>query len=178
MFPKEIVDAFTLLMATYWQFLSKDWPVLEKTKYHRSEVKPVKDIQHVKTYVLEHLGYIPVFFFLVELFANQEYPGPYSNVDKGLLIIYQLLTGCSIAHMARFIPSSSYHAIYNAFYTKYGEELNTCLDYCLRKMFSSTKLRIMCALHRNPEDFKHVTLMIDGHDSRATYINGGYLIII
>jgi hypothetical protein len=171
MFPKEIVDAFTLLMATYWQFLSKDWPVLEKTKYHRSEVKPVKDIQHVKTYVLEHLGYIPVFFFLVELFANQEYPGPYSNVDKGLLIIYQLLTGCSIAHMARFIPSSSYHAIYNAFYTKYGEELNTCLDYCLRKMFSSTKLRIMCALHRNPEDFKHVTLMIDGHDSRATYIN-------
>jgi hypothetical protein len=29
----------------------------------------------------------------------------------------------------------------------------------------------MCAVHFNPEDFKHVTLMIDGHDSRATYLN-------
>jgi hypothetical protein len=26
-------------------------------------------------------------------------------------------------------------------------------------------------MNNNPEDFKHVTLMIDGHDSRATYIN-------
>ncbi|KAG0167133.1 hypothetical protein DFQ28_000886 [Apophysomyces sp. BC1034] len=29
----------------------------------------------------------------------------------------------------------------------------------------------MCAVHFNPEDFKHITMMINGHDSRATYIN-------
>lgn len=171
MFPKEVLEAFTLLMATYWQFLYMDWPVVQKVKYHRSEIKPVKDIQYVKSYVLERLGYIPVFFFLVELFAQQEYPGPYSNVEKGLLVLYQLLTGCSIAQMARFIPQSSYHAIYQAFYVKYGDKLNSTLDTCLQKMFSSAKIRIMCAVHFNPEDFKHVTMMIDGHDSRATYIN-------
>src|SRR3972149_6693042 len=116
MFPQETTDSFLNIMATYWQFLSSTWPVLVKTKYHRTETKEVKDIQYVKTYVLEHLGYIPVFFFLVEVFGKDEYPGPYRGVEKGLLVLYQLLTGCSIAHMARFIPASSYHAIYHAFY--------------------------------------------------------------
>lgn len=173
MLPPDVQAAFTLIMNMYWKFLSVGWPVLEKNKYHRTDTKEVKDIGYVKTTVLQRLGYIPVFFFLVEFFAKDEYPGPYRGVDKGLLVLYQLLTGVSIAQMARFIPSSSYHAISNAFYVKHGEKLNSMLDKCLATMFSSTKGRIICARHNNPEGFKHVTLMLDGHDSRATYINGG-----
>lgn len=75
MFPSQIQAAFTFIMTAYWQFLTADWPVLVKPKYHRTETKEVKDIQHVKPYVLEHLGYIPVFFFLVELVGKDEYPG-------------------------------------------------------------------------------------------------------
>ncbi|KAI7873436.1 hypothetical protein K492DRAFT_111394, partial [Lichtheimia hyalospora FSU 10163] len=43
--------------------------------------------------------YIPVFFFLVVVFGCDNYPGPYRHVDKGLLILYHLLSGCSIAEM-------------------------------------------------------------------------------
>jgi hypothetical protein len=38
-------------------------------------------------------------------------------------------------------------------------------------MFSSPKLRIYSALKRNPKQFKHVTLIIDGHDSKINYVN-------
>ncbi|KAI9468860.1 MAG: hypothetical protein EXX96DRAFT_376647 [Benjaminiella poitrasii] len=142
MYPDEIREAFTFIMTAYWHFLTSDWPVVNKSKYHRTDTKEVKDIQHVKSHVLEHLGYIPVFFFLVKLFGKDEYPGPYRGVEKGLLVLYQLLTGVSIAHMARFIPSSSYHAIYNTFYVKHGDRLSRILDQCLATMFSSAKVRI------------------------------------
>lgn len=171
MFTPEIVAAFTALMVVYWQFLSDDWPVITKTKYHRTEVKEVKEIQYIKSFVFQRLGTIPVFFSLVVLFGQNEYPGPYRGVDKGLLILYQLLTGSSIAQMARFIPSSSFHVLYQSFYVKHGKNLERILDECMRTMFSNAKIRIMYAVHFNPEDFKHVTMMIDGHDSRATYIN-------
>ncbi|CDH58940.1 predicted protein [Lichtheimia corymbifera JMRC:FSU:9682] len=38
-------------------------------------------------------------------------------------------------------------------------------------MFSSTKARVLCAMVNNPERFKHVTMFIDGHDTRASYLN-------
>ena len=38
-------------------------------------------------------------------------------------------------------------------------------------MFSSPKLRIYSALKRNPKQFKHVTLIIDGHDSKINYVD-------
>ncbi|KAI1287725.1 hypothetical protein EDD11_010306 [Mortierella claussenii] len=39
-------------------------------------------------------------------------------------------------------------------------------------MFSIPKIRIRSANWRNPPLFKHITLMLDGHDSRATYGEG------
>jgi hypothetical protein len=51
------------------------------------------------------------------------------------------------------------------------EWLDGKLDECLAKMFSNINIRVVCAKHMNPKDFKHVTMMLDGHDSRATYMN-------
>jgi hypothetical protein len=148
-----------------------DWPVVENKIHHRSEIKEIAGIEIVKNYVLEHLGYIPVYFFLSVLFSYREYPGPYRGVEKGLLILYHLLTGASMAQMGQFIPKSSFNAIYNTFYVKQLDWLNKELDSCLAEMFSNAKIRVMCAKEMNPNEFKHVTMMIDGHDSRATYIN-------
>src|SRR5438445_35640 len=39
----------------------------------------------------------------------------------------------------------------------------------LMVMFSTPKLRVRSAHHFNPAQFKTVTLMIDGHDTRASY---------
>lgn len=38
-------------------------------------------------------------------------------------------------------------------------------------MFSNIKIRIQTAIINNPPLFKHITLYLDGHDTRATYIN-------
>ena len=61
MFPPEIIAEFQLLMQLQWQFLGYSWPSVTKTKYHRSEIKEVNEISFIKSYVLERLGYIPVF---------------------------------------------------------------------------------------------------------------------
>lgn len=151
--------------------MNEDWPVVENKMNHRSETKGIVGIEIVKNYVLEHLGYMPVYFFLTVLFSKREYPGPYRGVEKGLLVLYQLLTGVSMDQMGQFIPKSSFNAIYKVFYKKQLEWLNDALDDCLAKMFSNTKIRVMLAREMNPNEFKHVTMLIDGHDSRATYIN-------
>ena len=76
-----------------------------------------------------------------------------------------------MAEMRRFIPKSSFNSLYNAFYSKQLDWLDGKLDNSLEKMFSNVKIRVVCAKHMNPKDFKYVTIMLDGHDSRATYIN-------
>ena len=45
------------------------------------------------------------------------------------------------------------------------------VDEFLSKMFSSPKLRIYSALKRNSKQFKHATLIIDGHDSKINYVD-------
>lgn len=170
MYCEQAVQLFQLLVSTYWAFLQRDWPTVER-KGHRSELKSIPNIEVVKNYVLEHLGFIPVYFFLVVVFGNKDFPGPYRGVEKGLLILYHLLTGASMAQMGQFIPKSSFTALYSAFYSKQLERLDKTLDECFAKMFSNVKLRVVCAKNINPEEFKHVTIMIDGHDSRATYMN-------
>jgi len=162
---------FQELIRNYWTFLHNDWPVVEKEKHHRSEIKEVNEIEIIRNYVLEHLGYIPVYFFLSVLFSNKDYPGPYRGIEKGLLILYHLLTGVSLAQMGRFIPKSSFTSIYSTFYSKQLNRLDSILDDCLSKMFSNVKIRVISAKENNPEEFKHITMMIDGHDSRATYLN-------
>ncbi|KAI9466542.1 hypothetical protein BX667DRAFT_523863 [Coemansia mojavensis] len=146
--------------------------VLPLKKYHRSEVKKIREIEHVKSTLYETLGTIPVFFFLNELFSAEHYPGPYCNVEKGLVVLYQLVQGYSINEMERFMPRSSFHDIHKAFYVKGGNVLDKKISSMLLTMFSTDKLRVASASLNNPENFKHITLMVDGHDSRALH-NGG-----
>ena len=168
---EELRQLYQYLVRIYWTFLHDDWPVVEREKHHRSDIKGIVGIEIVKNHVLEHLGYIPVYFFLTVLFSNKDYPGPYRGVEKGLLILYHLLTGASMVQMGQFIPKSSFNSIYRDFYAKQLGWLNKKLDHCLAVMFSNVKIRVMYAKEMNPNEFKHVTMMIDGHDSRATYIN-------
>lgn len=167
----DLVQLFQYLISTYWTFLRADWPIVKREKHHRSEVKDIIGIEMIRNYVLERLGYIPVYFFLSIMFSSKDHPGPYRGVEKGLLILYHLLTGVSTIQMGQYIPKTSFHDIYRSFYVKQLEWLDNILDTCLATMFSNVKLRVMRAKILNPDEFKHVTLMIDGHDSRATYMN-------
>ncbi|ORX63347.1 hypothetical protein DL89DRAFT_263571 [Linderina pennispora] len=154
---------FHKLYTNKWKFLNDDWVILKPTKYHRSEVHEVREIKHIKDTLLKHLGMIPVFFFLNVLFGCTHYPCPYRSVEKGLLILYQLVEGLSINEMERFIPRSSYQAIHNMFYISEMKDLNKKLTYYLQTMFSTPELRVFAAKIQNPQGFKHVTLMLGGH---------------
>ena len=167
------IDAdFKKLVKKYWGFLEKPWPVIEHTKHHRSEEKMVNNIGQVKKIILEKLGIIPVFFFLIVLFGTRDYVSPYRNVEKGLLILYHLIKGLSLSDMKEFIPSSSFNVIYHDFYTKNYEVLNQQISWMLENMFSNIGIRIK-STSTNPSGFKHVTLLLDGHDTRGISVNQG-----
>ncbi|SAM04094.1 hypothetical protein [Absidia glauca] len=99
----ELAFQFQELINKQWSFVDSDWPTITKSKYHRTTLKEIPSIGMVKEKVLQRLGVIPVFFFLVVLFGTQDYSGPYRNVEKGLLLLYHLLTGCSMADMEQAI---------------------------------------------------------------------------
>ncbi|KAF8922904.1 hypothetical protein BGZ58_003601, partial [Dissophora ornata] len=157
------------LIAAQWGFLRKDWPVLKRSRFHRTEIKEVRDMRKVKDFVHQRLGTIPVFFFLAVVFGKRAYPGPYRNVEKGLLILYMLLKGLAISDMGEFMPKSSFHDVFKDFFARDQHVLDAQLTACLDCMCSSVRLRLLTARSINPVSFKHITLHLDGHDSRVVY---------
>ncbi|KAG0162871.1 hypothetical protein DFQ30_001138 [Apophysomyces sp. BC1015] len=75
----------------------------------------------------------------------------------------------SIAEMGQFIPKSSFYDVYKDFYIHQYADLDKKITSMLECMFSSPKIRIHSAHCSNPTMFKHVTMMIDGHDTQASY---------
>ena len=159
------------LFHKHWVFLIEPWPIITNDKYHRTETKEVKSMAHVRSFVQDRLGIVPVFFFLTKVFPIKDYPGPYRNIEKGLLIIYHLLTGRSIDDMEQFIPKSSYYDIHKNFYITQHDTMDKCISKLLCTMFSSIKLRLFSAMKNNPKQMKQVTMHLDGHDTRASYVS-------
>lgn len=157
----------------YWNFLDKSYHKVKKKFYHRSTLKNIEGIKAIKNKVYDRLGYAPVFFFLNELFADRDYKGgAYKLVDKGILLLYQILFGYSLNDMGKIIPYSSFYEIYQDFWlSDNANMLNKKVDDTLENMFSNLKMRILSSRLNNPSPFKHVTLILDGHDSRIEYQN-------
>ncbi|KAF9344595.1 hypothetical protein BGX26_004143, partial [Mortierella sp. AD094] len=157
-----------VLVEDEWQFLGEGWPIVEAAKNHHTVPKEVKLISHIKDTLFKRLGAIPVYFFLTTIWPKCRYPGPYREVEKGLLLLYNLVKGLSMEEMEPFIPKSSYHAIHTKFYKKEYTAHNKYITTCLATMFSTITIRLIAAKEKNPPLFQHVTLHIDGHDTRAT----------
>lgn len=114
----------------------------------------VKKIKEVKKVLLEKLGVIPIYFFLVILFGDRDYRGPYNNVEKGLLILYFIVENKSIEYMDEYISKSTFHQIYRQFYNADRIlKINKILNYSLKNMFSNIKVRILNGMLKNPELF-------------------------
>lgn len=74
--------------------------------------------------------------------------------------------------MGSILPYSSYYDIYKDFWlSDNANVLNKKIDYMLENMFSNIKVRILSSKLYNPNPFKHVTMLLDGHDSRIEYQN-------
>ena len=164
---------FTKLMKKHWKFIDSQWPEMKPSKYHRTDKKDICDMKHIKEVVVNRLGIIPVFFFLIVLYPFKHHPGPYRNVEKGLLILYHLLKGISYSDMGTFIPQSSFHDIHKSFYGRENNpnnELDEQMTDLLHEMFSNIKISVLSTKIRNPTLFKTVTPFLDGHDTRGKKI--------
>lgn len=159
------------LICNEWGFLNENWKLILNKYNHRSELKEIKNgnIKIAKNVLLETLGYIPVFYFLNVLYGTKEYAGPYKEIEKGLLILYHMVSGISGREMHKFIPYTTYYALYKNFWHKNYNNINKQVNNDLRNMFSNIKVRIASGLINNPKPFKNVTLYIDGHDGKIKY---------
>jgi hypothetical protein len=160
------------IINTYWNFLESDWPTITRTKFHRTEIRDVKEIDYIRRILIARLGAIPIFFFLVILFGTRDYPGPYKNIHKGLLVLFHLVKGLSLNDMSKYIPKSTFNEILHRFYYDQCQTLDQRTSFYMERMFSNTRLRILQANEKNPVLFKHVTLFLDGHDTRGIVENG------
>ena len=157
------------LIANEWLFLDMNWSYILHKFNHRSELKDVKFIRLIKDVLLEQLGYIAVFYFLNVIYGSIEYPGPYREIDKGLLILYHIVSGASGRKMEQFIPYNTYYELYRRFWISNYNSLNKPVNIELNRLFSNIEIRILAAKVKNPKGFKDITLLIDGHDGKIKY---------
>jgi len=165
---KEIDKCFKRLLFDHWQFLGEEWPLIDPLSNHRTGVKNVAHMKIIKSKLMKRLGAIPVFFFLVVFWSCLPYPGPYRKVDKGLLVLYHLVTGKSMEEMEPHVPKTSFYVIYAAFYKTHHKIHTKAVAKCLATMFSTIHIRLHCAKLQNPPLFHQVTLHLDGHDTRLS----------
>jgi hypothetical protein len=159
---------YQILTNDYWKFLDYGWPEIEQKKYHTKRIISVNKIKEIKKVLLEKLGIIPVYFFLVILFGDRDYKGPYNNVEKGLLILYFMVENISVEDMDDYISKSTFHQIYRQFYSADRMlKLNKILNFSLQNMFSNIKIRLLNGIIGNPDLFNQVTIHLDGHDKRG-----------
>lgn len=96
-------------------------------------MKPTKvNLRVIKDILLRQLGYIPVFYFLVVLYRSGEYPGLYHKIDKGIILLYHI--------MSEFIPYTSFYEVYKKFWITNRTKINKIVTKDLRELFSNIKL--------------------------------------
>jgi hypothetical protein len=142
-----------------------------KKKYnHKTELKNIKEIRFVNV-LLEHLGYLPVFYFLNIIYGTQEYPGPYLEIDKASLLLYHMVSGLSGQKMKQLMCYTTFYDLYSKIRIDNIKKRIKILNKDLLNLFSNMKIRLLSAKLNNPTGFKNVTLIIDGHDSKIKYYN-------
>lgn len=168
-YKKTLKHEINKLILNEWTFLINDWQKVLNIYKHRTELKNVKFIREIKNEILEKLGFIPVFFFLTVLYTNKEYPGPYIEVEKGLLLLYQLVSGFTSKNIKKYMPHTTFYAVYKEFWITNYNNLDKFVNDSLHNMFSNIKIRILSAMIKNPKNFKNITMMLDGHDTSIEY---------
>ncbi|CAO3627615.1 unnamed protein product [Mucor hiemalis] len=159
------------LIISKWDFLDNNWPKIYNKYNHRTEIKDIKKIKFIKTILLKELGYIPVFYFLTVLYGTIEYPGPYKEIEKGLVLLYHIISGKPGCDMNEFIPYTTFYALYKKFWITNKNKLKKQIEKDISTLFSNIKIRILSAKVNNPETFKNITMIIDGHDGKIKYYN-------
>lgn len=169
---KLLETEFKKLYDTYWiNMLKKEYSTIKNKKYHRTVIMDIYNIDKIKNKIIEKLGYIPVYVFLTSFCNEYYFPGPHNNIDKLLLLLYQLIEGYSTHQMNDFINDTTYYRIYEKLYIKQEKELDNWINYMYKNCFSNLNIRLLTSYIKNPELLKQCTLIMDGHHNKITYEN-------
>ena len=66
--------------------------------------------------MLDKLGYTAIFFFLTKLYTHKKYVVLYFEVEKGLYLIYHLISGIISKDIKRNLPYLSFYTFYKNFW--------------------------------------------------------------
>lgn len=159
------------LIVSKWNFLENTYISVEDKKYHRTEDQDIRHIEEIKKELHEKLGPIPVFIFITD-FCNKFYiPGPYNDLEKGLIVLYHLIIGISINQMELYLSHTNFFRIYKFIYITKYEELNNWINNIIYNCSSNKNIRLLSSYINNPSFVKHVTLIMDGHHNKIIYEN-------
>lgn len=168
-----------LLRAEYQEIINEFWvPYLNNTyelkikkNINRTKIKNIISIDKIKEYVYNKIGFLPVFVFLTSFCTAINIPGPYNNIEKCLLVLLFLIEGKSIKDMKIYTHSetgSVFYNIYECIFITNKDKLAEWIDKMMENLFGNEKTRILNSYVKNPEFFKHITLLLDGHHNKIT----------
>lgn len=152
------------IIKDHWKMLDYKWEekrkIIKEIKNNNfNKTKNIDSIKSMKGVLLEKLGFIPVYFFLNIIFCNYNYSGQYRTIDKGIVLLYHLISGNTKNTMSKYVPI--FNSLYNEFWEVRNDELNNQIDKFLKTMFSNNKLRLINAYLYNPENLKVPTIIFD-----------------
>ena len=90
-----------------------------------------------------------------------QFAGPFREIDKGKVVLYQIIQGAASTKLP--IPISTYRNIYLKFWVKKEKKIDEWAAWWMDR-FSNPQLRLLYAHIYNPPLFKSVTMLIDGKD--------------
>ena len=164
---KELEDK---LFNSEWKPLfGRDWPVIPRKKYHRTEEHHIsnENFEFVNKELSKLHGNAVTEF--LKLFGSlPEHPSPLKNIDKGKLLLFQLLSGSTSKSIPN-CPYSTYREIYKTFWRENKDKIQQWCDSWV-SILSTPEIRLLYASIHNSEPFKGVTMLIDGKDF-ITHLN-------
>lgn len=118
-----------------------------KIKQDYKNLQSMNGIDIIKTEICEVLGVFGTFSFLIEFIKHIEWDGKrkYKNLEKGLLIIYEIIKGLNTNDMNSFIGISTYNNIKAQFFN--DEKCNYIFEkwynYKMKYYFTSPSFRLI-----------------------------------
>lgn len=166
----EILKLLTVeLINNKWHFLNNDY--ITNIKKEDNNIKNVFFIDRIKKEIKKKLGYIGPYIFLTDFFKKYRFTGPYRDVEKCLLILYQLISGYSNNEMVSYVPYSAFYNLQKEFYEKYNNTLNSWIDNLLKEYFSNINIRLISKSIKNlsTKNLNKITLFMNVYDNRINY---------
>ena len=145
-FKNKLNNKVDKLIINNWIFLKEPWPEMKNRFNRRTKIKDTKSneiMKDIKDELLEKLEYIPVYYFLTKLYTNQEYLGPYHEIEKGLILLYHIVSGRSGPEMINIILYTSFYDLYKDFWINNYNNINKQVKIDLENLFSNIKIRVL-----------------------------------